>query len=63
MWKLRFYRYFALEDYEVESKEEALSAARYGEEYGEFSVYEILSPDGKVFMDRKQFEEYWRSQP
>lgn len=63
MWKLRYYRYFSLEEYEVESKEEVLSVACYGEDDGKWSVMEILSPDGKVYMDRKQFEEYWRSQP
>lgn len=62
MWMLRYYRYFALEEYEAESKEEVLSVACYGEEDGQFSVHEILSPDGEVFMDKEQFRKYWFSQ-
>ncbi|GGP16267.1 hypothetical protein GCM10011346_47560 [Oceanobacillus neutriphilus] len=59
MWKLVYYRYSIREEYEADSKEDALSFGVYQSEMGELAMYELIDPDGNVVMNHKDLFNYW----
>lgn len=63
MWILRYYRYHSLQEYEGDTKEECLNFGVNGEEEGELSMHELVSPDGEVVMNKKQLFDHWLNQP
>lgn len=61
MWKLRYYRHYSLEEYTANTKDEAISFGVVGEDNGDLSMYELISPEGEIVMDSKQLGEYYEN--
>ncbi len=59
MWKLRYYRYGTLEEYEDETKEDVLSFGVWQSEDGQLSMFELVNPNGEVVMSAEELKNYW----
>ena len=58
-WILEYYRYGCKDEYEADSKEEALRFGCHQEDEGNLSMYRLLDPDGNEVMDSKELSHYY----
>lgn len=59
MWILKYYRYYREDEFEADSKEEALRIGCDQEDYGNISMSALINPDGEIVMDKQALSHYY----
>ena len=61
MWRLEYYRYGILQEYEDEELADVLRFGVVQSEEGNIAMYQLIDPNGQIHMNMDELQEYWFS--